>query len=98
MKVNLWKTFSVKGIFFFFFKTKKGLLYNLWKKKNNKKFWANVLDSNIVVNEFEPQSSYCVHIRINNLGKGMNPLYPHTPAMGKIVPSLFFYKNWFDIK
>ena len=30
---------------------------------------ANVLDSDIVVNEFKPHSRYCVNIRTNTLGK-----------------------------
>ena len=42
----------------------------------------------IVVREFELQSLYYVHFRANTLGKGMNPLI--LPAMGWIVPQLFF--------
>ena len=43
-------------------------------------FWwgvvVNVLDCDIVVSEFELQSRYHVHIRINALGKDMNPFIP----------------------
>ena len=38
------------------------------------------LDCGIVVSEFELKSLYYVHSRIENLGKGMNPLI--LPAMG----------------
>ena len=41
---------------------------------------ANVLDSDIVVSEFELQSRYYVQFRINTLGKCMNPFIPS--AMG----------------
>ena len=37
---------------------------------------ADVLDSDIVVNVFEFQSRYYVHIQTNTFGKGMNPLIP----------------------
>ena len=37
---------------------------------------ANVLDCNIVVSEFEPQSCYYVHFGTNTLGKGINSLIP----------------------
>ena len=36
--------------------------------------------SEIVAREFELQSRYYVHFRINTLGKGMNPLV--LPAIG----------------
>ena len=42
----------------------------------------------IVVCEFVLQSLYYVHFRANTLGKGMDPLI--LPAMGSIVPVLFF--------
>ena len=35
---------------------------------------ANLLDSDIVINKFEPQSRYHVQIRTNILGKGMSSL------------------------
>ena len=38
------------------------------------------LDYEIVVSEFELQSRYYVHFRINILGKGKNPLF--FPAIG----------------
>ena len=37
---------------------------------------ANVQDYSIVVNEFEFQLRYYVHIRTNTLGKSMNPIIP----------------------
>ena len=49
------------------------------------------------VNEFELQSRYYVHFRINTLGKSMKP--PNsTPALYKIASLLFFYKDGFSIK
>ena len=48
--------------------------------KRNGGVMVNVIDCGIVVNEFEFQSRYYVHFRINTLGKGMNPLI--LPAMG----------------
>ena len=38
---------------------------------------ANVLNCDVVVSEFELQSRYYVHIRINTLGKSINPLIPY---------------------
>ena len=35
---------------------------------------ANVLDCDIVENEFKLQSHYCFHFWTNTLGKGMKPL------------------------
>ena len=35
---------------------------------------AKVRDWNIVVSEFELQSRFYIHFRINTRGKGMNPL------------------------
>ena len=35
---------------------------------------TNMLDSNIVVGEFNSQSRYYVHFWANTIGKGMNPL------------------------
>ena len=49
---------------------------------------VKAMDCGIVVCEFVLQSRYYVHFRANTLGKGMNPLI--LPAMGKIVPLLFF--------
>ena len=46
------------------------------------------MDCGIVVSEFVLQSRYYVHFRTNTLGKGINPLI--LPAMGYIVPLLFF--------
>ena len=42
----------------------------------------------IVVREFVLQWYYYVHFRANTIGKGMIPII--LPAMGKIVPLLFF--------
>ena len=44
---------------------------------------ANELDYDIVVSEFELPPQYCVHFRINTLGKGMNLII--LPAMGLII-------------
>ena len=52
---------------------------------------VNVLDC-----EFEHQSRHYVHFGTNTLRKGMNPLI--LPAMGLIVPLLFFLKDGFGIK
>ena len=49
---------------------------------------VKAMDCGIVVSEFELQSRYYVHFRTNTPGKGMNPLI--LPAMGEIVPLLFF--------
>ena len=57
---------------------------------------VKAMDCGIVVSEFVLQSCYYVHFRANTLGKGMNPLI--LPAMGKIVPLLFFKENIFGIK
>ena len=57
---------------------------------------VKAMDCGIVVREFVLQSCYYVHFLANTLGKGMNPLI--LPAMGYIVPLLFFYENGFAIK
>ena len=49
---------------------------------------VKAMDCGIIVLEFVLQSRYYVHFRANTLGKGMNPLI--LPAMGEIVPLLFF--------
>ena len=49
---------------------------------------VKAVDCGIVVCEFVLQSRYYVHFRANTIGKGMNPLI--LPAMGYIVPLLFF--------
>ena len=49
-------------------------------KKNWHGAGVNVLNSDIVINKFELQSSYYVQFRTNTLGEGMNPLI--LPAMG----------------
>ena len=46
------------------------------------------LDCRILISEFELQSLYCVHLRINTLGKGMNAFI--LPAIGQIALQLFF--------
>ena len=60
--------------------------YNCVKIIRNKKSYKNTRrwyprgvivkarDCGIVVREFELQSNYYVHLRINNIGKGMNHL------------------------
>ena len=57
---------------------------------------AIAMDCGIVVSEFVLQSRYYVHFRANTLGKGMHP-FIH-PAMGLIVPLLFFKENGSGIK
>ena len=54
------------------------------------------LDIKIVVSEFELQLCYYVHFQRNTLGKGMNPFI--LPAMGLLVPLLFFLKDGFGIE
>ena len=49
---------------------------------------VKAMDSGIVVSEFVLQSRYYIHFRTNNFGKHMDPLI--LPAMGWIVPLLFF--------
>ena len=49
---------------------------------------VKAMDSGIVIREFVLQLRYYVHFRANTLGKCMNPLI--LPAMGYIVPLLFF--------
>ena len=49
---------------------------------------VKAMDCGIIVSEFVLQSRYYVHFWANTLGKGMNPLI--LPAMGQIVPLLFF--------
>ena len=49
---------------------------------------VKAMNCGIVEREFVLQSRYYVHFRANTLGKGMNPLI--LPAMGEIVPLLFF--------
>ena len=41
---------------------------------------ADMLDWNIVLNEFDLQSRYYVHFQANTLAKGVDPLI--LPAMG----------------
>ena len=49
---------------------------------------VQTLDCGIVVRKFKLQSRYYVHFRMNTLRKCMNLLI--LPAMGYIVPLLFF--------
>ena len=57
---------------------------------------VKAMDCRIIVSEFVLKSCYYVHFRANTLGKGIKPLI--LPAMGQIVPLLFFWKNNFGIK
>ena len=58
---------------------------------------VNALDRGIRVNEFELQSRYYVHLRKKYpWGKVWTPL--NLPAMGKILPLLFFERDDFIIK
>ena len=58
---------------------------------------VNVLDCDIVVSEFELKSRFSVHFQTNALGEGKNLLNLH-PAVGLILPLLFFFMNDFGIK
>ena len=49
---------------------------------------VKVMDCGIVVSEFVLQIRYYVHFRTNTIGGGMN--HRLLPAMGWIVPLLFF--------
>ena len=49
---------------------------------------VKAMECGIVGSEFVLQSRYYVHFRANTLGKGMNSLI--LPAMGKIIPLMFF--------
>ena len=42
---------------------------------------ANLLDCDIVENEFELQSRFDIHVRTNTLGKGLNALVLNNPLM-----------------
>ena len=54
---------------------------------------ANVLDFDIVVNEFELQSRYYVHFRTNTLGKDINPLNP-APGYGLSSTIAILLQGW----
>ena len=49
---------------------------------------VKAMDYGMVVSDFVLQSRYYVHFRVNTFGKGMN--LHILPAMGWIVPLLFF--------
>ena len=53
------------------------------------------VDCNIAVREFDPQSRYYTHFRVNT-PRYDEPSYLH--AISKISPLLFFYKDGFSIK
>ena len=57
---------------------------------------ANMLGCNIVVSELELESRYCVQLRTNTHGKGVNRLI--LSVIGLIEPLLSFYKVYFGIK
>ena len=57
---------------------------------------AKELDWGLKVSEFKFQSCCYVHFRTNIFWKVTKPLTP--PAMGLIVPQLYFYKDNFGIK
>ena len=59
-------------------------------------FMKNVLDSDILVSNFELKLHYYFHFQTNILGKDRIPLIPQ--IMNWIVPLLSFYKNGFGIK
>ena len=69
-----------------------------WKKKESVcDVMANMLDCDIRVNEFEPQSRYYAVVKLS-LGNVWPSLFPHQVGGGWIVPLLFFYKACFGIK
>ena len=49
---------------------------------------VNVLNSTIVVSEFDLQSLYYVHFRTNTLEKGMNPTYASTDGLNSATTVL----------
>ena len=57
---------------------------------------AKVLDWRLKVSKSELQSCYYIHFWTYTLGESINLLIP--PAMGYIIPLLFFSKDGFDIK
>ena len=57
---------------------------------------VEAMDYEIVVSEFVLQLHYYVHFWTNTPEKGMNPHI--LPAMGQIVPLMFFLENGFSIK
>ena len=78
-------------------------LYDLQLKLHSINLWgnphrdvANVLESDIVVSEFELQSGYYVQSWTNTRNKIMNPLY--LPAMCSILTQVNFDTDCFGIK
>ena len=57
---------------------------------------ANMLDCDIVVSQFELQSSYYVHFRTNTLEKGMKPLthYETSNRLNSITAVLLRWMVW----
>ena len=47
-----------------------------YRKRSRLGIVADVLNCDIVVNEFELQSHYYIQFQTNTLAKGMNPLIP----------------------
>ena len=56
---------------------------------------AKLLDCKLEVIKFDFQSHYYVHFRIDNLGKGPNPL-PRSYELNSIITVL--YKDGFSMK
>ena len=54
--------------------------------------FANVVECNIVVNEFEIQLLYHAYFQTNTLGRGMNPLNPHSYGLNITAD---IRENWF---
>ena len=59
---------------------------------------VKLLDSDIKISEFQPQSCYYVFFQTNYLGKCITPPNSPHPWYGLIVPLLFFYKHDIGIK
>ena len=57
---------------------------------------VKVLECDIVMSKLKLESHYCIHFWTNALDEGMNSLI--LPAIGLIVPLLFFLRHDFGIK
>ena len=63
-----------------FFTNGSQTLQHPWKRKCPRGTIVKTMECGIVVRELEFQSLYCIYIRTNTFGKGMNPLI--LPDMG----------------
>ena len=67
-----------------------------FQRKDPRGATANIPDFKILIEEFEVRSRSYFRLRTNTNGKFLNPLI--LLAIGKIIPLLFFYKDWFVFK